>query len=1440
MNRLRTKSPARHTRPLPCLLATALALASLPVTTPAQSSWTGAVDSNWNNAANWTAGVPGAVNAIITNVTPNICTVTSTPTATPVDILVGTGAGMTGRVDHIAGDVATGDGNWMFIGWQGGNATYNLANTASSGGPFTGFGLGSGNLNVGGALQNGNLFVGLDAGTVSRLNINSSGTLAAGGLLVGANGGSTGTVNLDNGTVQIGGECQIGSSFWGNGFSGRLNMSGGTFNANILSFSRGNSPTAAITGIGNFTGGTVNVGQWFTVGFAGSAASVALVTNNGATINVNVNGGGNFELGVWDPMTPRFVLNSGAVNVCNNGAILFGVFGQSGTATFDHNGGAVTFFSDAGFTVGGFGGIVLGNVGGPNPWETSTGTFTYNLNGGTLTVPQISKLSAPATGVFNFNGGTLKPTTSLAAFMQGLTAANLLAGGANIDTDGYDITIGQPLSGVGNLTKRGLGTLTLTGTNTFTGTTVISNGVLALSGSGVLAGPVIIPAGRTFDVSTVSVAVQNDLLGVGTVTGPLISAASMDVYPATDGTAGTLTVNGGGDFTGGATLRFDLGTSAASGNDRIVVNGSLAVSSATAVRIKALADAAPLDTTTDYLLCQVSGSLTMGSVPSLAWDGTPPSNYLSYTVQQVGNNLVLKYTPAVAPTVSATSTPAVVVRNQALSVTATVTPGTGSVTNVFADVTQIGGSATAPLIFAGIPNVYTNTFTVGSAIVPGVKILSVVAQANTGLSSPAATVTNTVVATNEVWTGAGPNNQWTTAANWHVARPADAGDAVTFAGTTRLTPDLDVNLSVTGVSFETNAGAFTLGTSTARTLTLAAGTGIENRSTNPQTIAVPLFLAAPQTLHAAAGVLNLAGNLDKNGHLLTVTGAAHTVLGGTVTGSGSLLKRGSGTLTVPVNTAWDLTQASSGGFSGPLLAQAGRLVFNNGSVQSVTGELVIGGVITNGHPGNDATLVVDNATLNISSWLSVGRGNGTGTVASVLILTNGATVSAQNCSAGFNADNPANRPKGAIHLHGNSTLTLPGVLRVAESANADVTVTVNDSATLNVGGVMDLAIGFGSTLATLTVNGGAVNLASDPYIGHWGSGQAVLNLNGGSFNVGTTATRWMFLGYWDWVNSTVNLNGGALKLWNNSSLKMARNNNHAGNAFSHVIHHNSGDVTYYSDAGVTPGGTGNLDLQYTGGSNGVSIYNLNGGTLTVPTIISSASTGTRHFNFNGGTLRAAADSVTLLNLGAGNARAYVRAGGAVIDTDGKNVTIASALERFPGDPTDGGLRKRGAGALALAGTNTYNGNTVVEAGTLQLAVASLAGASTVVISNSATLQLDFATTNQVAGLVLAGVAQPAGVYNSLNTPAFITGTGSLLVNPIAGYPTNLTVTAGPGSIGVSWPATHLGWILQFQTNHAATGLSTNWVDLPGTAAVTSTNFTINPATPSVFYRLRKP
>jgi autotransporter-associated beta strand protein len=268
------------------------------------------------------------------------------------------------------------------------------------------------------------------------------------------------------------------------------------------------------------------------------------------------------------------------------------------------------------------------------------------------------------------------------------------------------------------------------------------------------------------------------------------------------------------------------------------------------------------------------------------------------------------------------------------------------------------------------------------------------------------------------------------------------------------------------------------------------------------------------------------------------------------------------------------------------------------------------------------------------------------------------------------------------------------------------------------------------------------------------------------------------------------------------------------------------------------GGSGVVDLHQGSGATVVNTFNLNGGTLSVSGITSANSAGTRMFNFNGGTLRATSANPSFMNLGAGNVAANVRNGGAFMDTAGFNVVMAQALQHSPigGDSaTDGGLTKLGYGTLTLNGANTYTGPTKVNAGTLELAQATLAPDSTVSIASSAVLQLDFATTNIVAGLILNGVSQPPGVYNSATAPSYISGSGTVLV-PTATNPTNITFVASGTTLQLSWPADHLGWILQSESNL----VPANWVDVPGSGSVLSTNLVINPAIPAEFFRLRHP
>ncbi len=69
----------------------------------------------------------------------------------------------------------------------------------------------------------------------------------------------------------------------------------------------------------------------------------------------------------------------------------------------------------------------------------------------------------------------------------------------------------------------------------------------------------------------------------------------------------------------------------------------------------------------------------------------------------------------------------------------------------------------------------------------------------------------------------------------------------------------------------------------------------------------------------------------------------------------------------------------------------------------------------------------------------------------------------------------------------------------------------------------------------------------------------------------------------------------------------------------------------------------------------------------------------------------------------------------------------------------------------------------------------------------------------------------------------------------ADNPTNITASVSSNTLTIAWPADHIGWILQAQTNGLSTG---QWFDLPGSDVVNAVVIPINPANTSVFYRLR--
>jgi len=101
------------------------------------------------------------------------------------------------------------------------------------------------------------------------------------------------------------------------------------------------------------------------------------------------------------------------------------------------------------------------------------------------------------------------------------------------------------------------------------------------------------------------------------------------------------------------------------------------------------------------------------------------------------------------------------------------------------------------------------------------------------------------------------------------------------------------------------------------------------------------------------------------------------------------------------------------------------------------------------------------------------------------------------------------------------------------------------------------------------------------------------------------------------------------------------------------------------------------------------------------------------------------------------------------------------------------------------------------------------------------------------------VLSPLSGTNVWENRLAIDGTLILHAPSFSTNPTNIlfSVTGGGTVLNLSWPADHLNWTLEVETNTLAVGISTNWFRIATTASMTSTNFPIVPANGTVFYRL---
>lgn len=613
---------------------------------------------------------------------------------------------------------------------------------------------------------------------------------------------------------------------------------------------------------------------------------------------------------------------------------------------------------------------------------------------------------------------------------------------------------------------------------------------------------------------------------------------------------------------------------------------------------------------------------------------------------------------------------------------------------------------------------------------------------------------------------------------------------------------------------DTAVGNFDINLTTAvHPFTLTVDASINYSITGAGSITGPTTIIKTNTGNLVLGTANshTGGTIVGQGTLTVANAAALGTAGGLVRLSGGTLQfsgntTGSHEINTTAASAIDVIGGNTATVTGPLsgparLSKTGAGTLNLSGTSTSAGSLSV----------LDGTLQITGGSTAFGTGPSyVGYRNGN----AVMNFTGGSNYFAGDFRVGGSDINGLGiTPTGTVTI-ANSTLSV-GSLTIARGNN-----------------IQNTAVG------TVTVNeGGILNSEGDIVVDFAGDADnnAVLNINaGGTVNIATTVTRWFIMSQWDFGDATLNINGGQLNLNANTDLRFATGNNNGTN----VVNLNSGAITFYSDNKTTVGGNGQI-FMHEGGGASRNFFNLNGGTLSVFEVLGGNAAGSREFNFNGGTLRAIGNTTTFFSLVAGDP-ANVRNGGAIIDTAGFDVTIPHLLQHSvkPGDAEkDGGLTKLGAGTLTLTASNTYTGDTTINAGTLIITSPYLADTANVNIAASGKLQLNFAGTDVVNGLTIAGVAQPAGTYGATGSGAthiddvHFAGTGVLQVGAAAPV---LNVSQAGNTLTFTWTGSYK---LVAQTNSLSTGLQAGaWYDYPG--GVTSpVVITIDPNQPTVFFGL---